>query len=282
MRSVLLGLMIVTTLPEVHIPAPGAPSARPAHSASASARACAGELRRDLAEAAFGCDGGLGAPAFHHLHLNDPQWPFLLGFYQRLFDPAVTARFTVGDVDGLRSGSMLMLINRASFARPHASAIWHFGWGAVSLGESYLAHAGREVAWEPPLPPHLLHLHLLSVTPSSAAAWYRDVLGARVELAPLPSSSSREVPRPEHRMPEALVWIGDTGLLIYRTAPPLLSTRGQRADHFAIVSGEFDRVMTALRARGVAVTVGAAAGVDARTAMIEGPDQIAIEIVEAP
>ena len=271
MRSVLLGLMIVTTLPEVHIPAPGAPSARPAHSAPESPARWAPEARQ-----------APQAPSFHHLHLNDAQWPFLLGFYQRLFDPAVTARFTVGDVDGLRSGSMLMLINRASLARPHASAIWHFGWGAVSLGESYLAHAGREVAWEPPLPPHLLHLHLLSVTPSSAAAWYRDVLGARVELAPLPLSSSRELPRPEHRMPEALVWIGDTGLLIYRTAPPLLSTRGQRADHFAIVSREFDRVMTALRARGVAVTVGAAAGVDGRTAMIEGPDQIAIEIVEAP
>jgi lactoylglutathione lyase len=219
------------------------------------------------------------APAFHHLHLNDSQWPFLLRFYERLFDPAATTRLAAGDVDGLRSGSMLLLINRAAFARPHASAIWHFGWGSVSLGETYLAHAGREVAWEAPLPPELLHLHLLSVTPSAAAAWYRDVLGARVELAP-PSSSTRELPPLEHRSAEALVWIGETGLLIYRSAPPLLSTRGQRADHFAIACRDFDEMMTSLRERGVAVTLGAAEGVDGRTAMIEGPDRIAIEIVE--
>ena len=218
--------------------------------------------------------------AFHHLHLNDPQWPFLLDFYERLFDPSATARFSAGGVDGLRSGSMLMLINRASYARPHASAIWHFGWGTVSLSESYLAHAGREVAWEAPLPPNLLHLHLLSVTPAAAAAWYRDVLGARVEFAVLPSSSSRDLPRFEHRMPEALVWIGDTGLLIYRAVPPLLSTRGQRADHFAIVSSDFERVVSDLRARGVEVMVGPSQGIDGRTAMIDGPDQIAIEIVE--
>ena len=219
--------------------------------------------------------------SFHHLHLNDPQWPFLLDFYQRLFDPSVTARFSAGSVDGLRSGSMLMLINRASYASPHASAIWHFGWGLVSLGESYLAHAGREVAWEPPLPSDLLHLHLLSVTPSSAAAWYREVLGARVELAVLPTSSGpRDLPPFEQRMPEALVWIGDTGLLIYRAAPPLLSTRGQRADHFAIVSPNFEQLVSGLRARGVEVMVGASQGLSGRTAMIEGPDQIAIEIVE--
>ena len=217
--------------------------------------------------------------SFHHLHLNDSQWPFLLRFYERLFDPAATTRVAAGDVDGLRSGSMLLLINRASFARPHPSAIWHFGWGSVSLGETYLAHAGHEVAWEPPLPPHLLHLHLLSVTPSAAAAWYRNVLGARVELAP-PSSSSRELAPPEHRLPEALVWIGETGLLIYRTVPPLLSTRGQRADHFAIACRDFDEVVTSLRERGVAVTLGTADGVDGRTAMIEGPDRIAIEIIE--
>jgi lactoylglutathione lyase len=257
MRVALLGLILLAPqAPEaLHVLAPSAPQAPQAPSAPE-------------------------ALSFHHLHLNDSQWPFLLRFYEPLFDPAATTRFAAGDVDGLRSGTMLLLINRVSSARPHASAIWHFGWGSVSLGETYLAHASREVAWEPPLPPHRLHLHLLSVTPSAAAAWYRNVLGARVELAP-PSSSARELPRPEHRLPEALVWIGETGLLIYRTVPPLLSTRGQRADHFAIACRDFDEVLTNLRERGVAVTLGTADGVDGRTAMIEGPDRIAIEIIEA-
>lgn len=270
MRGVLFGLMIAASLPAVRIPAPEAPSARHARSAPESPARSAPEAPT-----------APQAPSFHHLHLNDSQWPFLLNFYGRLFDSDATTRFTIGDVDALRSGSMLMLINRASSSPSHASAIWHFGWGTVSLGESYLAHAGREVAWEAPLPPHLLHLHLLSVTPSSAAAWYRDVLGARVELPAHPAASSRELPPPEHRVAEALVWIGDTGLLIYRTAPPLLSTRGQRADHFAIAIRDFDQVVSRLRERGVPVSIGRAEGVVGRSAMIEGPDQIAIEIVEA-
>ena len=260
MRTVLFGLI-------VGLVASDAPMLRPAP---------AFRILRP-AEAGPGRDGGL---SFHHLHLNDAEWPFLLTFYERLFDPTRTTRLRAGDVDGLRSGTMLLLINRASFARPHASAIWHFGWGSVSLGETYLAHAGREVAWEPPLPSHLLHLHLLSVTPSAAAAWYRDTLGARVELAP-PSPRSRDLPPPEHRLPEALIWIGETGLLLYRTAPPLLSTRGQRADHIAVACRDFDEMISRLRERGVTVTPGTAGGVDGRTAMIEGPDRIAIEIVEA-
>jgi catechol 2,3-dioxygenase-like lactoylglutathione lyase family enzyme len=271
MCRVLLGLIIAIGLPLRSVPAaPLSPNARNAPYAPSP--------QALQAPPALEAPPGL---SFHHLHLNDPQWPFLLDFYERLFDPSATARFSAGSVDGLRSGSMLMLINRASYARPHASAIWHFGWGTVSLGESYLAHAGREVAWEPPLPPNLLHLHLLSVTPAAAAAWYRDVLGARVEFAVVPSSpSARDLPPFEHRLPEALVWVGDTGLLIYRAAPPLLSTRGQRADHFAIVSRDFERVVSDLRARGVEVMVGPSQGIDGRTAMIDGPDQIAIEIVE--
>ena len=163
-------------------------------------------------------------PSFHHLHLNDARPPFLINFYQRLFDPANTRRWSASGSEGLQSGSMLMLISRAADVRPVATAIWHFGWGEVSLGETYLAHARREVAWEPPLPAERLHLHLRSINPRAAAAWYGDVLGARVETR-TPSAIDLKIAKPENRTPEALVWIGDTGLLIYRTEPPLLSTR---------------------------------------------------------
>jgi catechol 2,3-dioxygenase-like lactoylglutathione lyase family enzyme len=216
---------------------------------------------------------------FHHLHLNDPRSPFLLEFYERLFDPVATRRLTAKGAEGLQSGPMRLLISRAPLARSQPTAIWHFGWGSVSLGETYLAHARREVAWEPPLPAERLHLHLRSVTPAAAAAWYRDVLGLRVEVDP-PEQAPDELPRPEHRMPEALAWIGDTGLLIYRAEPPLFSTRGQQADHLAIGCDDLDDALTALRARGVTVLIEPQVANDVRTAMIEGPDHIAIELVE--
>jgi lactoylglutathione lyase len=218
--------------------------------------------------------------SFHHLHLNDSRPSSLLEFYERLFDPATTRRVTVGGADGLQSGPMLILIGRGSSAREQVTALWHFGWGAVSLGETYLAHARREVAWEPPLPAGRLHLHVRSVTPRAAAAWYRDVLGARVEFPAQAGRAGEELPLPEHRIPEALVWLGETGLLIYRTEPPLLSTRGQRIDHVAIACADLDAALIELSRRGTTVMAGPAAVGDLRTAMIEGPDRMALELVE--
>jgi uncharacterized glyoxalase superfamily protein PhnB len=224
------------------------------------------------------------APAFrfHHLHLNDDKPPFLLEFYERLFDPALTSRVVEGDTAGLRSGPMLLLIGKGAGGRAEPSALWHFGWGGVSLGETYLAHARREVAWEPPLPAGQLHLHLRSVTPNAAADWYRTMLGARVDMAPPPKDRHAPLPAPEHRMPEALVWLGDTGLLIYRAHPPLFSTRGQRADHLALACDDLDAVIARLRQRGVEIVGEPTRRGPWRTAMLEGPVRLAIELVEAP
>jgi glyoxalase/bleomycin resistance protein/dioxygenase superfamily protein len=216
---------------------------------------------------------------FHHLHLNDDKPPFLLEFYERLFAPASTARVTEGESGGLRSGPMLLLIGKGGLERQEPTALWHFGWGGVSLGETYLAHARQEVAWEPPLPAGQLHFHLRSVTPSAAALWYREVLGARAEIAP---ETHGALPPPEHRIPEALVWLDDVGLLIYRTQSPLFSTRGHRADHIALACENLDRTLDRLRRRGVAVTDEPAIRGRWRTAIVEGPDRLAIELVEAP
>jgi catechol 2,3-dioxygenase-like lactoylglutathione lyase family enzyme len=223
---------------------------------------------------------GTARCSFHHVHLNEPSPAFLMNFYERLFDPATIRRTEFGGVDALQSGSMLLVISRAPTVRQHATAVWHFGWGGVSLGETYLAHAQREVAWEPPLPADRLHVHLRSVAPPSAAAWYRDVLGARVESPTGAPRRRGDLPPPEHRQPEALVWIGGTGLLIYATDPPLISTRGQRVDHLALACSNLDDEVTAFQKRGVKVLALPMTAGGVRTAMIEGPDHLAMELVE--
>lgn len=204
--------------------------------------------------------------AFHHLHLNGSG---LQDFYGRLFDPVLTTTAPVAGYPALRSGSMLMLFGEAQSSAKSAvvpagdTAIWHFGWGSVSLGETYLQHAAREVQWEPPLPARQLHLHLVSAAPAAAAAWYRDALGARVEVLAGAADPARTAsPRPEQRVAEALVYFGEFALLIYRTDQKLISTRGQRVDHFALVAP------------------GARFG-ETKANLVEGPDHIVIELIGA-
>jgi hypothetical protein len=202
---------------------------------------------------------------FHHLHLNGIG---LQEFYARLFDPATTSQAPVAGYAALQSGPMLVLFGqpqRPTDPTPSVprgpSAIWHFGWGSVSLGETYLQHAAREVKWEPPLPAAQLHVHLVSRAPADAAAWYRDRLGARIEILASASDPTRAAaPRPEQRVAEALVYFGEFALLIYRTNQQLISTRGQRVDHIAFM------------------TSGAVFG-ETAPSMIEGPDHIAIELI---
>jgi lactoylglutathione lyase len=216
---------------------------------------------------------------FHHLHLADGAT-----FYARLFEPASTQRFSVAGFEALRSGPMLLLFGRPSTtpaAAEQPSAIWHFGWGDADVGDTYLRHAAREVAWEPPLPARKLHVHLQSPSPAAAAAWYRDVLGAAIDVLPGTTKGRPVAARPELRLAEAGVWFGEFAMVIHRTSETLTSTRGQRADHIALQCYDLERVVRDLRDKHVTVTDDIAPFGNGRHATIEGPDQIAIELVEA-
>jgi hypothetical protein len=241
-------------------------------------------MRRGMIVAALAATLPQGASApelvFHHLHLRDNPPAFRIQFYEKLFDRSVTRRLTFAGAQGLQMGSRVILVSQAMLAEEHPAALWHFGWGQASLGETYLAHARREVAWEPPLPPEDLHIHLRSVSPSHAAAWYRDVLGAVVEFPPALPRADAPLPPPEHRMPEALLHIGGMPLLVYRTEPPLLSSIGQQIDHLAFSCDDLHDTLAYLRTKSVVMLSGPAETNGALAAMILGPDQIAIELVE--
>lgn len=215
--------------------------------------------------------------SFHHLHLNDGQGR-LLAYYERLFDPGEIERFALWGADALRIGNVLVLASSSKEepASPQPSSIWHYGWGSVSLGETYLDHNLREVAWEPPLPARGFHLHLESLTPNVAAAWYREYLGADVEFA----VGVVHTPVRDLRRPLALVRMGDVGMLVYKTEQPLVSTRGKRADHLAFTVPNLAEVMARLRAVDTVVIEPPHQAGDATVAMVEGPDRTAVELVE--
>jgi hypothetical protein len=215
---------------------------------------------------------------FHHLHLNDGG-DRLIAFYERLFDGDEVERSTLWGDEALRTGRVLLLASPSppnAQASPQPSAIWHYGWGSVSLGETYLDHNLREVAWEPPLPARGFHLHLESLTPNIAAAWYREHFGAEVEFA----SRVEHTTQRDLRRPLALVRVGDVGMLFYKADQPLASTRSRRADHIAFAVPDLTASLARLRAVDVAVLEPPRALGDTMAAMIEGPDRIALELVE--
>lgn len=213
---------------------------------------------------------------FHHLHLTggSVRW---IRFYEGLFDATDIERLTLWGEDALRTGHVLLLVSPPKAPpAPQPSAIWHYGWGGVSLGETYLAHNLREVAWEPPLPAHQFHLHLESVTPNVAATWYRDRLGAHVELASdVEHSADRDL-----RRPMALVRVGPVAMLIYRSDQPLASTRGKQADHLAFRVPDLSATLARFAAADVTVLEPPHALGSDMAAMVEGPDRVAIELVE--
>jgi catechol 2,3-dioxygenase-like lactoylglutathione lyase family enzyme len=254
---------------------------------------------------------------FHHVHLNSVDPPAAIGFYTRTFD--VTRKDSIAGMDGVQSENMHLLFNRVS--KPAAttpdSAIWHFGWGSPAMEEDYQKHLAAGITFQTPLtrlssgvqfaymkaPDGVLveinsantrafiHVHLYSEAPLCAADWYVKHFGAimrsnaqRTGPCEVPFAAPSE-PLGVIRSPAATVRIGEVNLIIYpRQHPgPLVSSRGHAVDHIAFEVPGLTAALERLRHAGVKVLEEPHrfGNSDTRAAMIEGPDSIAIELVEA-
>ena len=112
---------------------------------------------------------------FHHLHLVAASPVWLADYYTRLFPPAKVTRGTFWSIDGVRGQEIYLLVSPPAQERQMSidTAIWHFGWGSVSLGETYKRHYAREVNWKPPYPRHSKRAFtsiFAAATPSPPAA----------------------------------------------------------------------------------------------------------------
>ena len=253
---------------------------------------------------------------FHHVHLNSLDPSKAQDFYTRTFD--VTKKTSVAGIDAVQSENMYLLFNKVT--KPPAtapdSAVWHFGWGSTDMEADYQKHLAAGVAFQTPITRlgsgtlfaymkapdgalveintsqtrAFIHVHLYSDAPLCAAEWYQKHLGA-VSRASAQRTGPCEVPfaAPSEplgviRSPATTVRIGEINLIIYpRQRPgPLVSTRGHVVDHVAVSYPDVVAALERLRKSGVKVLeeLHPFGNGNSRAAMIEGPDSIAIELVE--
>lgn len=145
------------------------------------------------------------------------------------------------------------------------------------------------------------HVHMYHEHPRCAMAWYVAHLGAQMPQgrggAPNPVPSATDCKTLAYqaptwpsfaktgfvREPSGGVLLDDIQILI-RPWPGggLASTRGKIVDHWAVSTSNLDATVTRLKGEGVTVLEEIHPWGASRAAMIEGPDRVAIEIVEIP
>lgn len=142
------------------------------------------------------------------------------------------------------------------------------------------------------------HVHMYHEHPNCAMNWYVTHLGAKMparqgQPAPTPPKENCETKTyapptwPSFaktgfvRDPAGGVLIDDISISI-RPWPGggLVSTRGKLVDHWAVSTANLDQTVARLKSEGVKFLEEIKPWGNSRAAMIEGPDRIAIEIVE--
>lgn len=252
--------------------------------------------------------------SFHHIHLNSINPSAAIDFYTKTFD--VTKKASLAGWEGVQSEQMHLLFKQVS-KPPVASldsAIWHFGWGSTAMEADYQKHLANGLTFATPLtrlnssllfaymkaPDNalveintastraFLHVHLVSAAPLCAAEWYIKHLGAtnhtqRTGACEVPFAAPSE-PLGVIRSPATTVRFGEVSLIIYpRQRPePLVSPRGHVVDHIALSVTDLNATLERLRNEGVKVLEAAHrfGKSQKQAAMIEGPDLIAIELLE--
>lgn len=277
-----------------------------------SVRLPLGQAMRELQDA-------VPTTTFHHVHLNSTNPSAATGFYTKIFD--VTKKTSLAGFDAVQSENVFLLFNKVKTAPLTSpdSAIWHFGWGSTEMENDYKKHLGNGVEFATPMTRlgsgllfaymkapdgalveintantrAFLHTHLYSAAPICAAEWYVKHLGAMSRpTARAQTTGSCEVPfaAPSEplgviRSPAATVRFGDISLIIYPQQRPgkLVGPRNHVVDHIALSVVDLPGKLEQLRKAGIKVLEEPRqfGNTNIQAAMIEGPDAIAIELIEA-
>lgn len=219
-------------------------------------------------------DGQRAVPLFHHVHLVLGEPEAFADYYLRLFLPGRVERGRFLGHAGVKDSTAMLLFSSGQNRRQgDQSVVWQMGWGTVTLDQSYRQHYAQEVNWKPPYSSlgKELHLHIRSREVKAAAGWFRDVLGAEVEVsADAATAQNAEV--------RAIARFEGLSLAIHPSQEGLVGSRDAgTVDHLAFSVRslrDVDAPMT------VQTRDAIYAPVAKRSAMIIGPDDLLIELLE--
>lgn len=254
-----------------------------------------------------------GAEAhFHHLQLNVTDPALAAAFY--------TSRFACDGVlaNAIRVHSGWLYLRKVKAPPPSAieSAIWHFGWGSEDMRRTYQEQLEKGTEFDTPLtdisdlartpgffyayvkgPDGALieintashhrfgHLHLLSADPVAAGLWWARHFG--VAWPPKGRTPSRDPGfyKGFQVAPSVSFTMDGVNFIIFpveylQRPVSLRSTRGRVVDHIGLEVADLDATLGRLRAAGVRLLQGVRRERYGRVALIEGPDRLAIQLVE--
>jgi len=272
--------------------------------------AAGGPVRTQEAEPAAG---------FHHVHLNAINPAASIAWYTKTFDVTTRAAVAgIDGIQSEKIYLLFNKVATAAPAGLN-TAIWHFGWGSPNMEADFAKHEANGVTFATPMnrlgsgtifaymkapdgnlveinsgQTHAFtHVHMMSAAPLCAAEWYEKMLGAKGAQgrAGQPPPADCHVPfgAPSEplaviRAPAATVRIDDVNLILYpqQSPEPLVSTRGHVNDHIAVSYPDVAAAVARFRKLGVRILedVHNFGNSSTKAAMIEGPDSMAIELVE--
>jgi catechol 2,3-dioxygenase-like lactoylglutathione lyase family enzyme len=249
---------------------------------------------------------------FHHVHLNATDPETAIAFYTTKFKARKES--FAGLADALWTGDSWLLFTKVDSPPPSEllSGIWHIGWGAEDMQSTYQLQLAKGTRFATPItdisdlvggnrqffyayvdgPDHVLielntarhhnfgHVHLFSADPPAAGAWYAKELGVRS----FPQTEKR-IYRNVQIAPAAFVTADHVSMIIYPVeyrGGTIVPTRGRVIDHLGFSVDDLDATLERLRNDGVKVIAEPSSLADGRvkSAFIEGPDQVAIELIE--
>ena len=268
---------------------------------------------------------------FHHVHLNVADPKAAADFYTSKFD-CEKAPFA-GKQDAVWAQKSWLLFNKVKAAPKLdlTTAIWHIGWGAENIKETYAKQLAMGSKFFEPLndisemvfgagakdrfyyayvqsPDNTLielntarhhnfgHLHLFSADPVSAAEWWGKHFGVR--LSPNLKNPNARNPRFYRDIPigpSASFNVDNVNVIIYPMAYPQKvyanrwqgrtafdSTKGKAVDHIALSVENLAETLKQMKTDGVKVVqdIKTIKGTKIKSAFIEGPDNILVELVE--
>lgn len=257
---------------------------------------------------------------FHHVHMKvvDPEQS--ISFYTSSFTQTQRTEIAGWDAVRSENAYLLFEKVLFPISIELDSALWHFGWNSPDLIADYrrLSAQGVDFFRVPPPSGHMMgpdgndveislyspnsggngprafnHVHLMSDAPLCAAQWYEQVLGLRrisvtddrlTGNCRAPFGPRRD-PGNQIHQPNARLRLGDIILFIYPNQRPsrtLVSSRGHVLDHIGLTVDGLTTTLADLKVRGVKVLESGYNFGDTtmQAAMIEGPDGLAIELVE--